>query len=107
MSVVSGWVVLIDLTDINDWFLCAGGRPLLGRRMPWHVRVSPYLPEPVSNRNPLHLVEAHLVAPAIVELRRARRGVVRHRRSVFQRAAVLEVRGDAGRAERVIAYNGL
>jgi hypothetical protein len=30
------------------------------------------------NRNPLHLVEAHLVAPAIVELRRAGRGLVRH-----------------------------
>src|SRR5580700_5826806 len=32
-----------------------------------------------SNRNPLHLVEAQLVAPAIVKLRGARRGMVRQR----------------------------
>jgi hypothetical protein len=44
------------------------------------------------NCNPFHLIEVHLVAPAIVELRRARRSVVRHGGGVFERAAVLEVR---------------
>src|ERR1700719_622470 len=44
---------------------------------------------PVLNRNPLDLIEAHLVAPAIVELRRARRGVVRHRGGPLPRGAVL------------------
>jgi hypothetical protein len=34
----------------------------------------------------LHVVEAHLVAPAIVELRGAGRGVVRHRGGIFDRA---------------------
>jgi hypothetical protein len=52
------------------------------------------------DRNPLHLVEADLVAPAIVELRG---GGSRHRGGVFERAAVLQIRRDAGRAEGVIA----
>src|ERR1700724_1437908 len=56
-----------------------------------------------SNEYPLHLVEAHLVAPAIVKLRRARRGVVRHGSGLFERPAVLQIGGDAGRAEAVIA----
>src|SRR5258708_4573202 len=55
------------------------------------------------NRNPLHLVEAHVVAPAIVGLRGAGRGVVRHRGGVFQRAAVFQIRRDTGRPEGVIA----
>ncbi len=52
------------------------------------------------------LVETELVAPAIVELRRARRRVVRHRRGLFQRAAVLEIRRDPGRPETVVAEPG-
>ena len=32
--------------------------------------------------------------PAVVELRRARRRMVRHRRGLFERAAVLEISGD-------------
>ena len=43
------------------------------------------------------------VAPTVVKLRRACRGVVRHRGSFFQSAAILEVGGDPGRAKRVIA----
>jgi hypothetical protein len=39
-----------------------------------------------SDHNPLDLIEAELVAPAIVELRRTRRGMVRHRRRLFERA---------------------
>jgi hypothetical protein len=60
-----------------------------------------------SNRNPLHLVEVHLVASAIVELRGAGRGVVRHRGGVFERAAVFQIRRDAGRPEGVIADLGV
>jgi len=51
-------------------------------------------------------MEADLIAPTIVELRRSRRRVVCHRRCLFERAAVLEVRGDPGRAEAVIAELG-
>ena len=43
---------------------------------------------------------------AIVELRRARRGMVRHRRGFFQRAAVLEIGCDPGRTEAVVAELG-
>ena len=46
---------------------------------------------------------AEPVAPAVVELRRARRGVVRHRRRLFQGAAVLEVGRDPGRPEALVA----
>jgi hypothetical protein len=45
--------------------------------------------------------------PAIVKLRRARRSVVRHRGGVFERAAVLQVRGDPRGAERVVADFGV
>ena len=51
------------------------------------------------DHNPLDFIEAHLIAPAIVELGRARRGVVRHRRGLFERAAVLEIDGDPCRSE--------
>jgi hypothetical protein len=59
------------------------------------------------DHNPLDLIEADLIAPAIVELRRTRRGMVRHRRSVFQGAAVLRIRGDARRPEAVVPELGL
>jgi hypothetical protein len=39
----------------------------------------------------------------VIQLSGARRRVVRHRRGVFECVAVLQVRGDPGRAERVIA----
>jgi hypothetical protein len=58
-----------------------------------------------SNRNPLHLIEAHLVAPAIVELGGAGRGVVRHG-GTFEHTAVFQVRRDAGCAEGVIGPLG-
>src|ERR1700730_15055286 len=54
----------------------------------------------------LDLIEANLVAPAIVELRGACAGMVRHRSSLFQRAAVLEVSRDPGCPEPVIAELG-
>src|SRR5271155_2560595 len=59
-----------------------------------------------SNHNSLDLIEAHLVAPAIVELRRARRGMVPHRSGLPERAAILEIGGDPGRPEAVISEPG-
>jgi hypothetical protein len=41
------------------------------------------------NNDPLDLIEANLIAPAIVELRRTRRGMVRHGGGFFQGAAFL------------------
>jgi hypothetical protein len=60
----------------------------------------------VSNHNPFHLIQAHLIQAAIVKLGRARRRMVRHRRGLFERAAVLEISGDAGCPEAVIAEFG-
>lgn len=57
--------------------------------------------------NPLHLIQADIVATSIVQLSGARRGVVRHRGGVLQRPTVLEVGGDAGRSKRVVADRGL
>src|ERR1700731_67638 len=54
----------------------------------------------------LDLIEADLIAPAIVELGRARRGVVGHRCGLLKRAAVLEIGRDPGRPEAVIAEPG-
>jgi hypothetical protein len=55
------------------------------------------------NRDPLDLIEVQLLlAPTIVELRRARRGMVRHCRGFFQPAAVLELRRDPGCPEAVM-----
>jgi hypothetical protein len=62
---------------------------------------------PASNQNPLHFIELHLVAPAIVELRGPRAGVVGDGRSLLERAAVVEIRRNAGRTEAVIADAGL
>jgi hypothetical protein len=55
------------------------------------------------DHDPLDLIEADLIAPAIIELRGARRGMVRHRRGLFKRAAVLEIGGDPCRPEAVVA----
>jgi hypothetical protein len=59
-----------------------------------------------SNHNPFDLIGAELVAPSIVELRRARRRMVRHCRRLFERAAVLEISGDPSRPETVVAELG-
>ena len=56
-----------------------------------------------SNQNALHLVQAHVVAPPVVELGCPRGGVVRHGGGLFERAAVLEIGRDARRPKRVIA----
>jgi hypothetical protein len=74
--------------------VAANGRPLTAhKRQP-------------SDHNSLDLIEAELIAPAIVELRRARRGMVRHRRGLFQRPAVLEIGRDPRRPETVVAEPG-
>jgi hypothetical protein len=57
------------------------------------------------NRNALHLVEAQLVAPAIVELWVRVEAWSPWRRH-FERATVLQIRRDAGRPEGVIADLG-
>jgi hypothetical protein len=56
-----------------------------------------------SNEYPFHLVERHFLRSPVVKLRRACRGMVRHLRGFFEGAAVLQVGGDAGRAEGVVA----
>ena len=60
-----------------------------------------------SNRNPLDLVERNLVAGAVVELRRARAGMVSHGLSVFERAAVGEKIRESGRPKCVAAHVGV
>jgi hypothetical protein len=40
---------------------------------------------------PFNLIKAQFFPPAIVELCRARAGVVRHLRRFFQRAAILQI----------------
>ena len=57
----------------------------------------------MSNQHPLHLVERDFLRSPIIELRRARAGMVRHLRGVFERAAVLQVSGDARGAKGVVA----
>ncbi len=44
-----------------------------------------------------------ILGAAVVELRRARRGMVRHLRRFFERAAVLQVSGDARRPKGMVA----
>jgi DNA invertase Pin-like site-specific DNA recombinase len=55
------------------------------------------------NQHPLHLVQGHVVGPPIIELGGAGRTMVRHRRGRLQGAAVLQIGGDPGRAERMVA----
>jgi hypothetical protein len=55
---------------------------------------------------PLDLVEADFLVPVVVDLRRARAGMVRHLRRLLQGAAVLQIRRDPGRTETVIAQPG-
>src|SRR5271170_835889 len=57
----------------------------------------------LSNSYAFNLIKTDFIPPAIVELRRAGRGMVRHRGGLFERAAVLQVSGDAGCPEAVIA----
>jgi hypothetical protein len=59
-----------------------------------------------SNENPLHLVERHFLGSAVVELRRAGAGVVRHLRGLLKRPAVFEIRRHARRPKRMVAYLG-
>ncbi len=57
-----------------------------------------------SHPDPLHLVEAEFLAPSIVALRCARRGMVGYVRGLaFSSTAVFQIRREAGRPEAVIA----
>jgi hypothetical protein len=59
------------------------------------------------NRNLLDLIEIHFIAPAIIKLRSTGRGVVRHSGGIFERAAIFQIRRDAGCPEGVIANERL
>jgi hypothetical protein len=56
-----------------------------------------------SQPDPFHLILREPLLRSIVKLCRARAFVRRHFLRVFERAAIGEVSGDAGRAKRVIA----
>jgi hypothetical protein len=56
-----------------------------------------------SYENSFHLVDGDFLGAAVVELRRACRGVVRHLRRLFERAAVLQISGDARRPKDEVA----
>ena len=56
-----------------------------------------------SNPDFLDLTGRDVVGAAVVELGGARRGVGRYLLRVFEQTVVLQVRRDAGRAERVVA----
>ncbi len=58
------------------------------------------------NTDPLDLIEAHLIPPPVIELRRAAAGMVGHRPRFFQRTAVIEIGGNAGSPEGVIGRLG-
>src|SRR5271169_505395 len=55
------------------------------------------------DRDPFNLIEGSLILPAVVKLRRPRRLVVGDVLRRFEGALVLQVRGDAGRAESVVS----
>jgi hypothetical protein len=59
-----------------------------------------------SDRDALDFIEADLIAPTIVELRRARRRMVRHGRGLLERAAVFQIGRDSGCPEAVVAELG-
>jgi hypothetical protein len=69
------------------------------------VRSSAHRRQP-SDRNALDFIEADLIAPTIVELRRARRRMVRHGRGLLERAAVFQIGRDSGCPEAVVAELG-
>lgn len=56
--------------------------------------------------DPLHLIERDLIAAAIIQARRARRLVRGHLLRDFQLAAVFEIPGNSGCAERVAPDQG-
>ena len=72
--------------------------------LPQHVIIS--LSCAGLHSDPFDLVEADLVLLSVIELRRAGAGMISHRGGVFQRAAVLQVGGDPGRPEAMVADPG-
>lgn len=56
-----------------------------------------------SDQDSFDLIERNLILPAVVKLGRPRALVVGDVLRGFQRAAVLQVRGDAGSAKRVVS----
>jgi hypothetical protein len=68
---------------------------------PASVFIGPGNQRRLSNRDPLNLIERDLVTGPIVQLCRARAFLRGHGLGVFDRAARLEIGGDAGRPEDV------
>jgi hypothetical protein len=60
-----------------------------------------------SDRDPFDLIESDLVAGAVIELRRARTGMIGHRLGVFERAAVGEKIREPCRPECMAAHFGV
>jgi hypothetical protein len=56
-----------------------------------------------SNPNLLDLTGRDVVGAAVVDLGGARRGVDGHLLRVFEQTLVLQICGDAGRSERMVA----
>src|SRR5258707_11393167 len=67
------------------------------------LRIAPVGARQISNHDPLDLIQAYLISSAVIELCGAGRGMVRHRGSLFKRAAILEIGRDPGCPETVIA----
>ena len=56
--------------------------------------------------DPLYLIEAEFLAPAIIELRPVRAGVVLYLRGLLQRPTIFQIRRDPGRPKTVVAEFG-
>lgn len=59
-----------------------------------------------SYPDPFYFVEAEFLAPSVVQLCRARTGMIRHLRRLLQRSTVFQIRRDSGRPKAVIAELG-
>ncbi len=57
--------------------------------------------------DPLDFIERHFIGPPVIKLCRAGRGMVGHVRRFFQLATILQIGGDPGAPEGVIADGGL
>ena len=83
--------------------MCRSRGPTLARRPNWTLERS-VSHDRWSNRDPLDFIEADLIAPAIMELRGARRGMVRHPRLCAPRdPAVPTARANGSSHQRCAA----
>jgi hypothetical protein len=95
------------------YFECLHGSPIcvIDHKNLRHVPISQYkcwgktlaISGRRSDWNALDLIELDLIVGAVIELRRSRAFVRRHRLRVFKRDSSFEKGGDAGRPERMAA----